>query len=451
MADSDFKKPSIPQWQQKTAEAAFDQQRSSSKEGETSTPTPAGPQREALLDQATKFLQDESVLNESRESKVAFLRSKGLSDDDIQTVLGVSKNTEASDASNNIMTTEEASTASTSPAPSAGDDSSSNSPGVETPSSSQSSDDNSSQMATNSPTPFSTSSFSPSSQQTSASRDVPPIITYPEFLFQPSKPPPLVSIRSVLYSLYSTAAIGTGLYAASEYLVKPMLSNLTNARHELAQTTQEKLRNLNAKLEQNVSIIPPHLSIHPTGYPASDDEEEEDGDDATSFTSDPTELWHRDVATQTSLDCLSSPSVENLADTITASAAKPDPTEKVTSHVERLGSINSRLREYMDSEKQSISLEDGVCNRLTDLHTYLDGLIYGGSYYSAATGYGVFSTPGLESISSASVGVRKDEEDAISNFRSEIRGFKGALLSARNFPAGGTRRSIAGVGVSVGR
>lgn len=37
-------------------------------------------------------------------------------------------------------------------------------------------------------------------------------------------------------------------------------------------------------------------------------------------------------------------------------------------------------------------------------------------------------------------GMAKAEEDAIASFKSEIRGVKGALLSARNFPAGGVAR-----------
>jgi len=33
------------------------------------------------------------------------------------------------------------------------------------------------------------------------------------------------------------------------------------------------------------------------------------------------------------------------------------------------------------------------------------------------------------------MGVRKAEDDAIAAFKADIRGVKGALLSARNFPA----------------
>lgn len=419
MTDSGSKKASIPQWQQKAAQPA--------PSPEENAAAPAAPQRAALLDQASKFLQDDSISKESTEHKVAFLKTKGLSDDEIQSVLGASTSTDTPAAG--TTATEDASQAlSSSPTPST-DNNNGRHPDVAI-------------SSTSSPSP-SPSSSSPSSQP-SANRDIPPIITYPEFLFQPSKPPPLVSIRSVLYTIYSTAALGTGLYAASEYLVKPMLATLANARRELAESAHENLKTLNKKLEDNVSVIPLQLSL--SSHHSKGDQEGEEEGDSDSITSDPTELWHRDAATQTSPDALSSSSTENLANTPPSTT---DLAEKVKSHVQKIEAINSCLQDFLKSEKLSDSHEDAARNRITDMRSYLDGLAYSAPSYGATTGYGVFTSPGIDSFGGSSVGLPKSEEDAIFNFRSEIRGFKGAMLSARNFPSGGARRS--GVGVSIGR
>ena len=55
----------------------------------------------------------------------------------------------------------------------------------------------------------------------------------------------------------------------------------------------------------------------------------------------------------------------------------------------------------------------------------------------------------MDTGSGTATGVGRGEEDAITNFKSEIRGVKGALLSARNFPSSRGGR-ISG-GVPVGR
>lgn len=257
------------------------------------------------------------------------------------------------------------------------------------------------------------------------SRDVPPIITYPEFLFQPAKPPPLVTMRSILYTLYGAAGLGASIYGASEYLVKPMLANLTSARHELATTAQENLQKLNEKLEQNVSVIPAHLNARK----ASDEEEYKD--DSDSVTSDPTELFHRDIGTQTTPDV--SPSPDTMAKTENPLDA---PVEAVNHHKSRLDSIQSQLKDIAELERDSTTLDDSMRARLTDLHHYLDGLIYAAPTYTAAGGsYGLYSGNTSSGVDSSSTGVRKAEDDAIASFKAEIRGVKGALLSARNFPA----------------
>ncbi|KAJ6128630.1 Peroxisome membrane anchor protein Pex14p N-terminal [Penicillium samsonianum] len=417
MPDDTSKSSSIPSWQRpnKTAEE------SPSPTSDDAPATTASTSRQALLDQASKFLEDESIRDAPTERKVSFLESKGLSSDDIEQVLGISRNAEASSSS----TTAEDKTQEEIPSTSPTQSEATPSPPI---ASSSPSNTMSSQPA---PAPVPT--------PTQASRDVPPIITYPEFLFESSKPPPLVTMRNLLYTLYGATGLGASLYGASEYLVKPMLANLTSARHELASTAEANLQKLNEKLEKTVSVIPAELTARKI-KPYSDEED----DDASSITSDPTELFHRDVATQTSPEptpVLSATEPVNSAD-----AAAVSPSTAVNNHVSRVESITSKLREIVNSEKDASTLDDSMRTRLTELHHYCDGLIYSGPTYSSGSTYGVWNSN--NSGSNDSTSMRKAEDEAIAGFRADIRGVKGALLSARNFPA--SRGGRLGGGLPVG-
>lgn len=396
MSGSRSKSPSIPSWQQRPGATQTDPSASSSSPSSDDAPAPTT--RQELVDQASKFLEDESIRDAPTDRKIAFLESKGLNSDEIQQLLGVSRNPEASSSSSNSPETKS----------------------QEESSSVAASSTTQSEHALSSPASVPSSS---TTATTTASRDTPPIITYPEFLFQPSKPPPLVTLNRVLYTIYGAAGLGASIYGASEYLVKPMLANLTSARHELATTAQENLQKLNEKLEKNVSVIPPHLTARKT-HPDGDE------DDTDSVTSDPTELFHRDMGTQTTPDV--SPTPE-----ITAATGNPydAPLEAVNHHMTRLDSIQSQLKEIADLEKDSGSYDDSMRSRFTDLHHYLDGLIYAAPTYTAAGSYGLYTGNTSSGLDSSSTGVGKAEDDAIASFKAEIRGVKGALLSARNFPA----------------
>ncbi|KAL3449722.1 peroxisomal membrane anchor protein conserved region-domain-containing protein [Aspergillus insuetus] len=408
MSDSDSK-PSIPLWQQQNSAAPPASDDKDRDAGEDTA-------RSTLVEQASKFLQDESIRDASTDRKIAFLESKGLTSPEIDSLLGVSRNSEASsDASN---TTEE--------------DKSATAANTER-----------SAQATSPSTGTSAPSSTTTKSSSSPPRDVPPIITYPEFLLHQSKPPPLVTLRSVLYTLYGAAGLGATFYTASEYIVKPMLANLTDARLDLASTTEANLKKLNEKLEQNVSQIPPSLLTKATISSAQSVISDEDGVDIESITSDPTELFHRDIGTQTTQD-LTNPTPATTS-SATIEPEKPTSTSTALTHQRRLEQIGTQLRDFADTQTTSSTLHDTTRSRVSDLQRYLDGLLYSksSSYpYSATTGYGMYSTPGLDS-GSAATGVGKGEEDAISGFRAEIRGVKGALLSARNFPSrGGLRSSV---------
>lgn len=381
MSDNDPKPSSIPAWQRAKPN---DESPSPSSDDAPATTTP----RQTLLEQASKFLEDESIRDAPEDRKVSFLESKGLNPEDIQQVLGVSRNAEASSTDTEAK-----------PEPADAQE--------ETPVAA-------STPPTSNTIPQQRPAPAPAPARGPGARDVPPIITYPEFLFEQNKPPPLVTKKNLLYTLYGAAGLGASLYGASEYIVKPMLASLTSARHELASTAEENLQKLNSKLEDTVSVIPPQLTARKP-YES----------DTDSVTSDPTELFHRDMATQTSPETALSTGAVNTADEIT-------PSSKVDEHVSRFESIKSQLRGIVESEKDASALDDNMRTGLTELHHYCDTLIYSAPAYSAGSTYGVWNSNNGANDSS---GLRKAEDEAIAGFRADIRGVKGALLSARNFPA----------------
>lgn len=88
MADSGQKKPGVPSWQLKLKETA-----------PTEADTETEPSRETIVAQAKKFLEEDEVQNASTDKKIAFLETKGLTGAEIQELLGVTRNTEASASS----------------------------------------------------------------------------------------------------------------------------------------------------------------------------------------------------------------------------------------------------------------------------------------------------------------------------------------------------------------
>ncbi|KMP05322.1 hypothetical protein CIRG_05003 [Coccidioides immitis RMSCC 2394] len=356
----DPKTPSIPSWQlaaNRAAKAQEDTPPSSPNESPSAD-------KETLLEQASQFLQDESIRNAPTDQKIAFLESKALKQDDIKKLLGASTHPEAAEDKK-----EE--------------------PAATSPTSEE--QFTSSKKPTSESPPISSSSIL---QQNSApTRDIPPIITYPEFLAQASKPPPL-----------------------------PMIASLTGARHELAETAQRNLETLNEKLELNVSTIPP-AAMKSRKHASSDEGE---AGEADSITSDPTELFHRDIATQTSPELENPPSTLPKPDSITESQKALD------THVSRLSSISSQLNDILYAEMQNDLSTNNVKDRISNLQTYLDSLAYSSPSYLSSSLYGTYG----DDSKGDKQGMSSGEADAIAAFRAEVRSAKGVLLSARNFPAG---------------
>lgn len=247
----------------------------------------------------------------------------------------------------------------------------------------------------------------PQPQVQQARPSAPPIITYPEFLVEAHKPPPLITPTRVLNAVYAAGGAATLLYAASKWIISPMVDNLSESRHEFFTHSQSKLDELNERLANVVSKVPDAKKEHHAS--------EVDVDDADSETSDPTELYHRDMGTQTSPEL---------------SASEPDtPEEKKKDAVEYQTGALEIMREHINeltegSEKTAEANKDRQ-DTMNKLRHYLDGLMY--------------STAGISTWQSSEDALTmkndKSGEDAIEDLKKEIRGVKGVLLSAKRFPA----------------
>ena len=247
-----------------------------------------------------------------------------------------------------------------------------------------------------------------SSHQTSIS-DQPPIITYPEFLTKPPRPPPLITPDNLLASLYAVGAVSTILYGTSRYIISPMVGTLTDARHELHASAAAKLTTMISKLEAAVSEVPGDIvkiAGGETGY----------GDDDSS-AGDPTELFHRDFGTQTSA------SPQEPTPHLLSTLREETPLARQTRQLATIISSLAALRDDVVSQAEDLA---DVKTHAEALRDDVDALAYGraGDFSTGTVSYSPYG------------GVRRSEpDDEIKRARDGIRRLKGALLSARNFPA----------------
>ncbi|KAG9826843.1 hypothetical protein KCU98_g14469, partial [Aureobasidium melanogenum] len=245
-------------------------------------------------------------------------------------------------------------------------------------------------------------------------RDVPPIITYPEFLVQPQKPPPLVTVSRLINATYIAGALTASAYALSKYIIAPMADNLNEARHDLLEHTGNHVTDLNDKLTKLVSTVPSSAkSLPPTPADLADF-------DTDSITSDPTELFHRDVGTQTSPSLSRRTSLSSDTEVV-----KPDtvPLKQAT----RLDIIKSHLSELLEGAESNGTSNETLQTSVSETRHYLDGLYYTPPSYS-------WNADNTLNASNAS----KDKQpDAAVTLKAEIRGVKGVLLSAKRFPSVG--------------
>ncbi|KAK7414739.1 hypothetical protein QQX98_006423 [Neonectria punicea] len=314
---------------------------------------PAAPE-ENMLDVARKFLDDDAVRDAPLEKKVAFLEAKGISDASIQTLLA--------DA----------------PAPVI------------------SKDDTPAEKATPAQPPAQSTSTQTTPSQPPSDRA--PIVTYPEFLAKPARPPPLVTTNRLLNTMYAVVGLSTLVYGMGKYVLGPMVDAQTEARADFHGTTVRNLDALVAKLEKTVSEVPPAKKNTP-----GDDESEAE---------DPTEMFHRDMGTQTSFSLTTTPAATKDKNVRSESTTKRQ--------ADRLAGLTKTLSGLKDEFRSESEGMDGIKTLVDVLRDDLDSLTYPGQLVNSFDLYG--RTRNAE------------PEDEIRKVRDNIRRVKGVLLSTRNFP-----------------
>jgi hypothetical protein len=399
--DSRTRTPSIPSWQQippSTAEEGASQ---------------AAPEHTELdpLEQARLFLQHDDIKDAPHEEKAAFLERKGIKTTDIQKLLGhpAIDSSSSGDGLKTIHDSNDAGEQQVLRAP------------LEPPATSSSTD----------AIPPQPSAVSEASAARVASRaDVPPIITYPEFLMKPQKPPPLVTIDRLATASYIIGGASALTWAASKYLIAPMLESLTTSRHDLASNTLSSLGQLNTKLESSVSHVP-YIA------PLKSQKSNEDAVSDTSSDSDPTELFHRDHGTQTTPPKSRSSSMD----------PSNSPMSATITQANRLSSLHSSLSSLLSSTSTSFST-DALSTSISDLQGVIDRIE--SNSQPLYTNYDWKAAPSYSSTSKSTSKSDKDSQGEAAKFKAEIRALKGAFLSSRNFPSA-PRSSATAAAASAGR
>ncbi|CAN8103476.1 unnamed protein product [Discula destructiva] len=350
---------------------------------------------ESILDRARRFLAEETVKDSNKEQKVEFLKSKGLEEADIIKLLEESNNTATA-----------AQTTPSQPSPQ---------PAPET-------------------TIQPLASFAPEGTITTNTKpDQPPIVTYPEFLTRPLKPPPLITAAGLLNALTGIAATSTLVYGATKHLVSPMVTTLTQARVDLHTTANANLTALVDKLEHAVSELPAgyhNITTTSSSNKADSVAAAAAGDDNTSIASsaydDPSELFHRDVGVQTSPPPSPLPSyLKTTTTTTTFNSDNPplnNPAAQTAHQATRLSQLNTSVRTLSAGVVHQTEELAATMGELEALGTDLHALTYPPESFGAGSSY--------------IYGPNKNEpDDEIRRVKTSIRGVKGVLLSTRSFPA----------------
>lgn len=375
-----------------------------------------------------KFLEDPAVKDAPLHKKKAFLLSKNVSEDMISQVLGSIDAQDATDTDGSKEAARqefeaskaEPSTDGSTEAAKQEFDASKKSP---QPPSYVSTTDGSTEAAkqefdASKAVSFSAAEFKATNPSTTPApaplrRDVPPIITYPEFLVQPQKPPPLVTVSRLINATYIAGALTASAYALSKYIIAPMADNLNDARHDLFEHTTDHVSEFNDKLSKLVSTVPSSVKSLPQTPAEFADFDNE------SITSDPTELFHRDVGTQTSPSLSRRPSVASDIEVI-----RPDTVP--LKQTNRLVIMKSHISEILEGSESNGASNQTLQESISETRHYLDGL-----YYTPPS----YSWNADNSLNTS--GTSKDKQpDAAVALKAEIRGVKGVLLSAKRFPSG---------------
>lgn len=244
--------------------------------------------------------------------------------------------------------------------------------------------------------------------------DRPPIVTYPEFLTKPARPPPLVTVNGFFNTLYAFGGLSTIVYGASKFVVEPMVQTLTEARISFHETAKQDITKLVSKLETVVSEIPPTASKELRRLSTSSARHEGYESDATSTYDDPTELFHRDIGVQTTPELESQSRFQSQQQ-----QQHKTPTDHQRDRLNRLvGSLKS-LNESMTDQTETLG----------DVRTVMDVLQQDVDKLNAAA-----ATDFVGGYSLYGAASKNEPDDEIKRARENIRRVKGVLLSTRSFP-----------------
>ncbi|KAK5681411.1 hypothetical protein LTS10_005941 [Elasticomyces elasticus] len=407
MSDSPPKRPAIPSWQQAIAKPIPENNNTppsppDDAEAEVEE-TPPPDSTTAQLEMVEAFLTDPSIQNQPIEKKKAFLQTKNIPVETIEQVLKPAHQTQTQN------------------------------PTTTTPAN---------------PLVFEAGEFEsfrslqqsqpPPAVQQQEERVVerpPPVITYPEFLVDAHMPPPLLTPARVLTTAYVASGIAALCWGASKFLLGPMSDGLTEARREFAAHNQEKLDEFNDRLSKIVSKLPSPASGLGTSNTDQARVQRED-EDEESEAEDPTELYHRDTGTQTSLPPSPVPQSDPFlpgANLAVTNPPKKSPTEYQAGGLELLHTHLTSLATSTTSHTTSLT---SAKTEIDQLRHVLDTLQYGGdrnyNYYDD-------TTTGDFTVQSKDVSGKDAMEKwaKVEGLKKEIRGVKGVLLSARRFPGVG--------------
>ncbi|KAH7112771.1 peroxisomal membrane anchor protein conserved region-domain-containing protein [Dactylonectria estremocensis] len=339
MSDSDSRpgRPNVPSWQRAQLQDETTETETKT-EIEAQTKVEAAPEADAMadvtadimadvpeedkLEVARRFLDDEAVRDAPREKKVAFLKSKDIDDAGIQTLLG------------------------------------------DEPTPTPSKDDSLREVAVAQPPSQSTFTQTPTPTTLSQPQaDRAPIVTYPEFLSKPAAPPPLVTTSRLLNTLYGVAGLSTLIYGTGQYVLRPMVDAQTEARTEFHETTVRNLDALVSKLEKTVSVVPPPKKQVVATAASVDGESEAE---------DPTEMFHRDMGTQTSPSPFFNPT------TTTTKEKEKDAESTAKLQADRLTGLTKTLSGLTDEFRSESESMDGIKTLVDVLRDDLDSLTYTG-------------------------------------------------------------------------
>ena len=211
-----------------------------------------------------------------------------------------------------------------------------------------------------------------------------------------------------------------------------MLDALTEARHSLFEQASSNLETLNEKLSGVVSVLP---VSQPHGLGDDRARSGEAAEDIESITSDPNELFHRDTGTQTS---------EPISPALSSYSSSPahdamDPVTPIVSQGVSLRGLHTHLASALDSSHSVAESDETLEHSVQALQHYLEDVRFGRLRLPTRP---TVSIAGRQSgMVAGSAGLDDGAvEDEIAKVKAEIRGFKGALLSAKNFPSGGRGR-----------